>query len=363
MIGKSGVESIFTAILNSTSPRIKQSLTIIEEAIALYPKDLWFSFNAGKDNTVCFYLVASVLFRRNGLASTNFTMPCLYFEEENPFDECDYFMETMKSKFAIDVLVMKNVDNLAKQKFMKATLGEVIGKRGMRAIMLGTRRTDPYSGSLTFISRSSTEDGWPEFARVFPILDWDFREIFAFLNLFKIPYCPLYDRGYTYLGDKNDCVPNPFLRTKGGWYLPASAGSSNVEPFSRKSIIKNLNINESGKIVIDERSVRHLVIRVEYDLSPSEIKKQFSTNIHSFNICQTIMNETNSVIRFDINLSKSIQHSSTTLIKDQIDTEEQQTAVLERILWSQLCNLTQQLRVPIYFLYLDTVRKNCMIYG
>lgn len=33
---------------------------------------------------------------------------------------------------------------------------------------------------------------------------------------FEVPYCILYDLGYTYLGDKLDSIPNPFLKIETG---------------------------------------------------------------------------------------------------------------------------------------------------
>lgn len=78
---------------------------------------------------------------------------------------------------------------------------------------MGNRRTDPYSADLTPICKSSA--GWPEFTRIFPILDWCYSDVWKFLRQNKLAYCSLYDEGYTSLGEKHNTQKNPYLR-KGG---------------------------------------------------------------------------------------------------------------------------------------------------
>jgi hypothetical protein len=77
----------------------------------------------------------------------------------------------------------------------------------VKAILVGTRRTDPHGGQLT--SFDETDHGWPSFMRVHPVIDWHYAEIWAvsltFLPLFSLA---LYSGFYLYFRSEGIGIPN-----------------------------------------------------------------------------------------------------------------------------------------------------------
>ncbi|KAL1670265.1 hypothetical protein GGF50DRAFT_42771 [Schizophyllum commune] len=104
------------------------------------------------------------------------------------------------------------------------------------AILIGTRRSDPHGARLSF--RNPTDPGWPDFERINPIINWSYKDVWVFLRRLDVPYCCLYDQGYTSLGSTFNTFPNPALLIDEESELPTpsplSTGNASLAPQTSK---------------------------------------------------------------------------------------------------------------------------------
>lgn len=86
---------------------------------------------------------------------------------------------------------------------------------------MGMRKDDP--GSEKLQPFALTDPDWPPLMRVNPILNWSYSQVWAFLLKHNVPYCSLYDQGYTSLGNRSSTMKNPLLKdpNDSSSYLPA----------------------------------------------------------------------------------------------------------------------------------------------
>lgn len=188
-----------------------------------------FSFNGGKDSTVALHILRAALHlwntaKQNGKCATSLpseapaaddhakpvagddteflagSVPVVYFQSPNNFPEVLDFMESAERSYGFRIRKLGG---------FKSGLQALIAD-GMQAVIMGTRASDPDGGALEHFTPTSLN--WPPSMRVCPILHWPYAHVWAFLRGVGLPYCHLYDLGYTSLGSVVDSVPNPLLR-------------------------------------------------------------------------------------------------------------------------------------------------------
>jgi FAD synthetase len=98
------------------------------------------------------------------------SLQALYIRPRSPFVEVDAFVAASATAYHLDL----STSDLP----MKAALGRYLdAEPRVRAVFVGTRRTDPHGSELA--SFQPTDRDWPSFMRVHPVVDWHYREVWA----------------------------------------------------------------------------------------------------------------------------------------------------------------------------------------
>lgn len=80
--------------------------------------------------------------------------------------------------FVAETTATYHLDLATSDKPMKAALAEYLVERPrVKAVFVGTRRTDPHGAALSFFDE--TDQDWPRFMRVHPVIDWHYREVWG----------------------------------------------------------------------------------------------------------------------------------------------------------------------------------------
>ncbi|PHH58634.1 hypothetical protein CDD81_5015 [Ophiocordyceps australis] len=217
------------APLCTTRLRVAESLTIIQEALRRYRhQELSLSYNGGKDCLVLLILILSCLPAAmdhddkpqcNGVNKPTATphttgqqesllrpLQAIYIAPPDPFPEVEDFVALSTAHYQLSLTRYA----LPMRQALEAYRHDM---PAVNAIFMGTRRTDPHSEFLTPFS--PTDKDWPQFMRINPVLDWQYHEIWAFIRHLDIPFCSLYNQGYTSLGGVKNTRPNPALALNG----------------------------------------------------------------------------------------------------------------------------------------------------
>lgn len=98
------------------------------------------------------------------------TLQSVYIVSDHPFTEVDEFVADSTARYHLDLCRY----GLPMRAALEAYLAE---RPRLKAVFVGTRRTDPHGADLTHFD--PTDEGWPAFMRVHPVIDWHYAEIWA----------------------------------------------------------------------------------------------------------------------------------------------------------------------------------------
>ncbi|KAI6242105.1 MoCF-biosynth domain-containing protein [Aphelenchoides fujianensis] len=193
------------------APRFDRSIQVIDDALEQYSLDeIAIAFNGGKDCTALLHLLRSRIDKKYGPQTP---IQAFHIRSGVEFAEMADFTRDAARVYRLDIMQVNGS--------MEEGLRRLRQRRPkIRAVFMGSRQSDP-NGRQMKSEGEWTDKNWPQFFLVCPILRWNYADVWRLLRSLCIPYCPLYDRGYTSLGDRTKAVPNEVLKQTDGSYLPA----------------------------------------------------------------------------------------------------------------------------------------------
>nr|AGU68149.1 FAD synthetase [Crithidia acanthocephali] len=191
---------------------VKAAQTMIRDIFNRFPpSQIGISFNGGKDSVVMFELI------RRTVPLDVLKQCCIFvIDLRDEFDEILDFRARYMRELGKELSLVHQEVTVD----MRESMWKLMEKRPLKAIFMGTRKTDPH-GKYQQSPVQVTTAGWPDFLRVCPLFSWSVHSVWEYTRLHHIPQCQLYEDGYTSLGNVSNTSRNPQLRKEDGTYRPA----------------------------------------------------------------------------------------------------------------------------------------------
>lgn len=197
----------------------------------------YLSFNGGKDCLATYIILKYFLyckarskdytakesydsFIKEASSVTYANITFIYFINDKHFEcEEDYFIAFAKKE---------NVKILYCYSGYVCGLNYLIKRNDIRTIIMGTRKDDmksPAEASQIALTLHQTSTyPFPKFMRIFPVFNFGYNEIWRLILSSGLDYLPLYDKGYSSIGNKDNTKINSFLfdndrKIYPAWYL------------------------------------------------------------------------------------------------------------------------------------------------
>jgi len=170
-------------------------------------KNIYVAWTGGKDSTVTLYLWVRFLEEKGFIGKPG----AINLDTGLKFPEIISFRDQIAGRWAIDLHVMKpDIDitgyAVAKDKvaccrdLKVKPLKQAVQEQRVEVLITGIRKDEhPARGNREEVEEKSD----PSYLQANPILHWTEMDIWSYIIQQNLPYCDLYEQGYTSLG----CMP------------------------------------------------------------------------------------------------------------------------------------------------------------
>jgi FAD synthetase len=247
-------EDLMSCTDSYISPGLQSALNTLDHAYRLYgPNSVVCSFNGGKDAVVILHLIRAAHAKHfNSSGETPIRPRAVYFNNDDEFPEVVSFLRDCVEMYDLDMIAFEHgvkfstgLEILVNHNVMPGNGSDTTAAVFPMAFVLGTRSSDPNALGQDHFSPSSH---WmPPFMRVNPILKWNYGLVWHFLRLFQLPYCSLYDQGYTSLGTVKDTCPCPALAVNRGDAMAGDGAANNLPKFWPAYMLRDWDQERAGR--------------------------------------------------------------------------------------------------------------------
>jgi 3'-phosphoadenosine 5'-phosphosulfate sulfotransferase (PAPS reductase)/FAD synthetase len=129
----------------------------------------------------------------------------VYVESENDFDEIKQYVAFIENYYNINIIRFSDIK----------TAILLLKKQGIDMVIIGCRSTDPDCEKLG--TYQETDNSWPKIMRYNPLIEWTYHDVWDYIEKNNLIVCPLYEKGYTSIGNKTNTFPNYTLFGSNGY--------------------------------------------------------------------------------------------------------------------------------------------------
>jgi phosphoadenosine phosphosulfate reductase len=185
--------------------KVAQAEEILKSACQIFGENLVVAFSGGKDSLVVLH---------QALHAISPKVPVLFSSTTVEFPETIQYVQSLAERWNLNLHIAKpekpffsavrklgwasHEDRWCCRPYKEEPAYHFIAQRKIPAEITGTTRTESiYRRSLTPIKMPKKE---PFLIRINPIYDWNEWEVWKYIRRKKLPYNPLYDKGYRRIG-------------------------------------------------------------------------------------------------------------------------------------------------------------------